>query len=73
MGNGRGCVKRRQNIPQLADMFRVYAARVVLFKKPFQSPMADLSLHRRQALHNRSFVQSTGITRPVFSDSAMLR
>jgi hypothetical protein len=27
---------RRQNIPQLADVFRVYAARVVLFEKPFQ-------------------------------------
>jgi hypothetical protein len=41
MGNGWGSVKRRRNIPQLANMFRVYAARVVLFKKPFQSLVAD--------------------------------
>ena len=40
MGNGSGGVKRRQNIPQLADVFRVYAARVVPFKKPFQSLVA---------------------------------
>ena len=31
-------MKRCQNIPQLADMFRVYAAWVVLFKEPF-SPL----------------------------------
>jgi hypothetical protein len=41
MGNGWGSVKRRQNIPQLASVFGVYAARVVLFKKPFQSLVAD--------------------------------
>jgi hypothetical protein len=40
MGNGWGCVKRYQNIPELADMIRVYADRVVLFKKPFQSLVA---------------------------------
>ena len=33
MGNGWGGVKRCQNIPQLTYMFRVYAARVVLFKR----------------------------------------
>ena len=36
VGNGAGGVKRRQNIPQLANMFRVYAARMALFKEPFQ-------------------------------------
>jgi hypothetical protein len=41
MGNGGGGVKRRQNILQLANMFRVYAARVVLLKKLFQSLVAD--------------------------------
>jgi hypothetical protein len=45
MGNGWGSVKRRQNIPQLAGVFRVYAARVVLFKKPFQSLVADCPNH----------------------------
>ena len=38
--NALGGVKRCQNIPQLANMFRVYAARVVLFRKPFQSLVA---------------------------------
>src|SRR5664280_1463983 len=45
MGNGWGGVKRCQNIPQLANMFRAYAARVVLFKKPFQSLVADCPYH----------------------------
>jgi hypothetical protein len=45
MGNGWGSVKHRQNIPQLANMFRVYAARVALFKKPFQSLVADCPYH----------------------------
>jgi len=40
VGDGSGGVKRRQNIPKLADVFRVYAARVVLFRKPFQSLVA---------------------------------
>jgi hypothetical protein len=39
--NGPSGVKRCQNIPQFANMFRVHAARVVLFKKPFQSLAAD--------------------------------
>jgi hypothetical protein len=45
MGNGWGGMKRCQNIPQLAHMFRVYAARVVLLKKPFQSLVADCPYH----------------------------
>jgi hypothetical protein len=45
MGNGWGSVKRRQNISQLPDVFRVYAARVVLFEKPFQPPMANCPDH----------------------------
>jgi hypothetical protein len=43
--NGSSGVKRCQNIPQLANMFRVYAARVVLFKKPLQSLVADCPYH----------------------------
>ena len=43
--NGSSGVKRRQDIPQLADMFRVYAARLVLFEKPFQSLVADCPYH----------------------------
>jgi hypothetical protein len=43
--NGSSGVKRRQDIPQLADMFRVYAAWVVLFEKAFQSLVADCPYH----------------------------
>jgi hypothetical protein len=46
MGNGGSGVKRRQNISRLAGMFRVYAARVVLFKKPFQSLVENCPYHR---------------------------
>jgi hypothetical protein len=45
MVNGSSGVKGRQNIPQLADMFWVYAARVVLFERPFQSPVANYPYH----------------------------
>jgi hypothetical protein len=45
MVNGSSGVKRCQNIPRLADMFRVRAARVVLFEKPFQSLVADCPYH----------------------------
>jgi hypothetical protein len=41
VGNRRGGMKRRQNIPQLVGVFRVYLAWVVLFKKPFQPLVAD--------------------------------
>ena len=41
MGDGRGSVESHQNIPQLADVFRVYATRIVLFKEPFQPLVAD--------------------------------
>jgi hypothetical protein len=45
VSNGWGSVKRCQNIPQLANMFRVYAARVALFKKPLQSLVANCPNH----------------------------
>jgi hypothetical protein len=45
MGDGWGGMKRCQNISQLADMVGVYAARVVLLKKPFQSLVADCPYH----------------------------
>jgi hypothetical protein len=45
MGNSWGSVKRRENIPQLGDMFRVYATRVVQFEKPFQSLVSDCPYH----------------------------
>jgi len=35
MGDGGGGVKRRRNVPQFANVLRVYAARIVLFKKAF--------------------------------------
>jgi len=41
VGNRGSGVKCRQNIPQLADMFRAYAAWVVLLKEPFQTLVAD--------------------------------
>jgi hypothetical protein len=44
--NNRGSsMKRCQNIPQLGSMFRVDAAGVVVFKKPFQPSMADTFYH----------------------------
>jgi hypothetical protein len=45
VGNGWGGVKRRQNIPQLANMFRVYAAWVIVFKEPFQPLVANCPYH----------------------------
>jgi hypothetical protein len=45
VANGSGGVKGRQNIPQLANVIRAYAARVVLFKKPPQSLVADCPYH----------------------------
>ena len=54
--NGRGGVKRRQNIPQLPDMFRVYAARVVLFKEPFQPLVADCPYHNLPVTRHVSHV-----------------
>jgi len=41
VGNRGSGVKCRKNIPQLADMFRAYAAWVVLLKEPFQTLVAD--------------------------------
>ena len=41
MGHGRSGVKSYQNIPQLASVFRVYTALVVLFKKTLQPFVAD--------------------------------
>ena len=40
MGNGWGGVQRRQNIPQLANMLRVYAAWIVVFKELLQPLVA---------------------------------
>jgi hypothetical protein len=45
MGNGWSSVKRRQNVSQLANMLRVYAARVTLFKQPLQSLVAKCPYH----------------------------
>src|SRR5579862_7673895 len=45
VGNAWGGMKRRQNISQFADVFRVYAARVVMLEEPFQSLVADCPYH----------------------------
>jgi hypothetical protein len=45
VGNGWRSVKGRQNIPKFVNVFRVYAARVGAFKKPFQSLVADCPDH----------------------------
>ena len=45
MSNCGGSMKGCQNIPQLSNMFRVYAAPIVLFKKPLQSLVADRPYH----------------------------
>jgi hypothetical protein len=41
VSNSGSGVKCRQNIPQLAGMFRVYAAWVAMLKKPFQTLVAN--------------------------------
>jgi hypothetical protein len=45
MSNRGRCVKGRENVPQLANVFRVHAARVVLLEKTFQSLVADGPYH----------------------------
>jgi len=45
VGNSWGGVKSRQNIPQLANMFRVNAAWVIVFKEPFQPLVANCPYH----------------------------
>jgi len=45
MGNGGRGVKGCQDVPQFADVFRVYAARVFLPEKPFQALVADCPYH----------------------------
>ncbi|MBV8729375.1 MAG: hypothetical protein JO336_06160 [Acidobacteriia bacterium] len=45
MTTSRGGVKSRQNVLQLPDMFRVYAARVVLLEKRFRSLVAERLYH----------------------------
>jgi hypothetical protein len=64
MGNGWGSVKRRQNITQLADVFRVYAARVVLFKKPFQSLVADCPESSRTVTCHVAHVKNNSSSSP---------
>jgi hypothetical protein len=45
VSNGGSGVKCRQNIPQLAYMFRVYAAWVVVLKQPLQTLVANCPYH----------------------------
>ncbi len=45
VGNGSDGVKRCRNIPQLANMLRVNATRIVLFKKPFQTLVTNCPYH----------------------------
>lgn len=45
VGNSGSRVKRRKNIPQLADMFRIYTARVVLLEEAFQPLMTNAPYH----------------------------
>lgn len=58
VSNGSGGVKRRQNIPQLANMIRVYAARVVLFKKPFQPLVANCPYHPDTVMRHVAHVKN---------------
>ena len=41
VGDGWGSVKRCQDISRLTSMVRIYSARIVLLKKPFQPLVAD--------------------------------
>jgi hypothetical protein len=52
VGKLAGGVQRCQNVPQLVSMFRVYATRVVLFKKPLQSLCGGLSLSSEAAMRH---------------------
>ena len=45
-----GGVQRCQDIQQLSNMFRIYDARVVLFKTPLQAPVADCPYHPTTAV-----------------------
>ena len=70
MGKRSGSVKRCQNIPQLANMLRVYAARVVLFKKPFQSLVADCPYHPDAGMRHVAHVKNNVSRSDVFPFAA---
>jgi hypothetical protein len=54
--NGSSGVKRCQNIPQLANMFRVYAARVV--QKAVSVPCGGLSVSSRTVMRHVAHVKN---------------
>jgi len=70
MGNGWGGVKRCQNIPQLTNMFRIYAARIVQFKKPFQTLVADCPYHPDTAMRHVAHVKNNVSRLDVFTLAA---
>jgi len=45
VGNGWGGVERRQDIPNLVNVFRVNPTWIVVFKKPFQAFVANRPYH----------------------------
>jgi hypothetical protein len=53
IGNCPGCVKPRENVAQLHNVFRHYAARVVFVVEAFESLVADRAdRSERNALRN---------------------
>lgn len=52
MGHGWSSVKRSQNIAQLGDMLLVYAARVVMLKKPSQALVANAPYHHDNVMRH---------------------
>jgi len=63
-------VKRCQNIPQLTNMFRIYAARIVQFKKPFQTLVADCPYHPDTAMRHVAHVKNNVSRLDVFTLAA---
>ena len=70
MGNGWGGVKRCQNIPRLTNMFRIYAVRIVQFKKPFQSLVADCPYHPDTGMRHVAHVKNNVSRLDVFPFAA---
>jgi hypothetical protein len=72
MVNGSSGVKRRQNIPQLADMFRVYAARVRPVRTAVSVPGGELPVSFRNVTRHVAHVNNN-VSKIVAAGYAWLR
>src|ERR1700735_2167026 len=62
MSNIGGGMKRRQNVLQLLDVFRAYAARVAVLKRGVSAPCGGLSLSSRAVTRHVSHVNTNAST-----------